>query len=984
MPIPNEHKTVQARILSYAQEIGWRYVPRAEAETRRGFDAEGATPEERARPASLYFGDLLHAKVQAFNPKYKEAEGALVGEFQRLNTDIAGNRDFLTYLRNQGKFFCAEENRELDLTVIDYGDLARPRGQWRNVYEVTEEFYVHNGRHGTREDVVFLINGIPVMVIECKNADKDEAIALGVDQIRRYHEETPEVMVPEMLFTATEAIGFSYGVTWNTVRRNIFRWKNEEVGNLEAKVKTFCAAPNLLRFLKDFILFAEKDEELQKIILHQHQTAAVDKVMARALDPKRSRGLVWHTQGSGKTYTMIKAAELLFKANEAQKPTILLMIDRNELEDQMLKNLAAVGLGNVKHADRITTLNKLLDEAGQDYRGIVVTMIHKFRDMPANLNKRKNIFVLIDEAHRTTGGDLGNFLMAGLPNASFIGFTGTPVDKTAYGKGTFKTFGCEDDQGYLHKYSIAESIDDGTTLPLYYNLAPNEMLVPHELMEREFLALAETEGIADIEELNKILDRAVNLKNFLKGNDRVQKVARHVADHYRENVEPLGYKAFLVAVDREACSFYKEALDAILPPGYSEIVYTGNNNDPPHMKKWHLTETKEKQIRKQFAKLGDWPKILIVTEKLLTGFDAPILYAMYLDKPMRDHTLLQAIARVNRPYENEAEEMVKPHGFVLDFVGIFDKLEKALAFDSDEINAIVKDIGLLKQLFKAKMETKAPAYLGLITKDFNDKDVDNLIEHFRDKDRRKEFFKEYKEIEMLYEIISPDAFLRPFMEKYATLSSIYAVVRNAYAKRVYVDRGFQKKTNALVQQYIGAEMVAEPPAEYVQIDSATIETIKKGDKGKATKVINLIKSIEKSAEENSGDPFLVALADRAKAVQEGFEDRQIKTADALADLLKEIEKNEQRKKEQAAKGLDALTYFVLCKLTEDGIPNPEVASRKIATAFGKFPNWQRSEAELREVRKQVTFALFAEEDNMDKVTATVEALFTLLQKSFRK
>ena len=459
------------------------------------------------------------------------------------------------------------------------------------MYEVTEEFYVHNGRYGTREDVVFLINGIPVLVIEnARNATKEEAIALGIDQIRRYHAETPEVMVPEMLFTATEAIGFAYGVTWNTVRRNIFNWKHEEVGNLEAKVKSFCAVPHLLRFLKDFILFAEKDEELQKFILRQHQTAAVDKVVARALDPTRSRGLVWHTQGSGKTYTMIKAAELLFKAPEAEKPTILLMIDRNELEDQMLKNLAAVGLGNVAHADSIAALNKLLDEKGQDYRGIVVTMIHKFRDMPANLNTRKNIFVLIDEAHRTTGGDLGNFLMAGLPNATFIGFTGTPVDKTAYGKGTFKTFGWEDDKGYLHKYSISESIEDGTTLPLYYNLAPNEMLVPHEIMEKEFLALAETEGIADIEELNKILDRAVNLKNFLKGKERVDKVAQFVADHYRQNVEPLGYKAFLVGVDREACALYKEALDEILPPEYSEIVFTGNNNDGPHLKKWHLDD----------------------------------------------------------------------------------------------------------------------------------------------------------------------------------------------------------------------------------------------------------------------------------------------------------------------------------------------------------------------------------------------------------
>ncbi len=937
---------------------------------------------DEARRASLYFGDLLHEQILAFNPKYKEAEGALVGEFQRLNADIVGNRDFLAYLRNQGKFFCAEENRELDLHLIDYGDLTRLRGEWRNVYEVTEEFFVHNGHHGTREDVVFLINGIPVLVIECKNASKDEAIALGVDQIRRYHAETPEVMVPEMLFTATEAIGFAYGVTWNTVRRNIFRWKHEDVGNLEAKVKSFCAVSHLLRLLKDFILFAEKEEELQKFILRQHQTVAVDKVVARALDPQRSRGLVWHTQGSGKTYTMIKAAELLFKAVDAQKPTILLMIDRNELEDQMLKNLAAVGLGNVAHANRIATLNKLLNEKGQDYRGIVVTMIHKFRDMPADLNTRKNIFVLIDEAHRTTGGDLGNCLMAGLPNASYIGFTGTPVDKTAYGKGTFKTFGCEDDQGYLHKYSIAESIEDGTTLPLYYNLAPNEMLVPHEIMEQEFLALAETEGIADIEELNKILERAVNLKNFLKGKDRVPKVARFVADHFRQNVEPLGYKAFLVAVDREACAFYKEALDRILPAEYSEVVFTGNYNDPKHLKKWHLDETKEKQIRKNFTKVGEWPKILIVTEKLLTGFDAPILYAMYLDKPMRDHTLLQAIARVNRPYENEAQEMVKPHGFVLDFVGIFDKLEEALAFDSDEINAIVKDLALLKQLFKAKMETKAPAYLMLVIRKFDDKDVDNLIEYFRDKERRKEFFKEYKEIEMLYEIISPDAFLRPLMEDYATLSSIYAVVRNAYTKKVYVDKAFQHKTNELVQQHVGT-MLSQPSVEYAVLDNATLETIKKRREGDATKVINLVKAIEKRAEENSDDPFLVALAERARAVQESFEDRQTATAEALAELLKEIEKNEQRKKEQTAKGLDAMTYFVLWKLTDDGIPNPEIASRKVAAAFAKHPNWRCSEAELREVRKQVTFALIAEVEDIEKVTATVEALFTLLHKSFR-
>ena len=700
---PGEHKTVQARILEYAGAIGWTIVPREEAEQRRGFDPD-VPPADRAKNRSLFFDDLLDAKLREFNPRYAEAEGALLGQFRHLHTDIYGNRDFVEHLRNRGKYFDHEEKRERDLILINYEDPAK------NVYEVTEEWAFHNGHYGTREDIVFLINGIPVLVIECKNANKDEAIALGVDQIRRYHRETPELFVSQQLFTATDAIGFSYGVSWNTVRRNIFNWKDKEVGKLEAKVKSFCAIPQVLAFLKDYIVFAEKDEELNKYILRQHQTGAVEATVSRALDPGRHRGLVWHTQGSGKTFTMIKTAERLFRAPEADKPTVLLMIDRNELEDQMLKNLAALGLGNLEHASSISRLNQLLKD---DYRGIIVTMIHKFRDMPADLNTRSNIHVLIDEAHRTTGGDLGNFLMAGLPNATFLGFTGTPVDKTVYGKGTFKTFGCEDDQGYLHKYSIADSIEDGTTLPLYYQLAPNEMLVPHETLDKEFLSLAEAEGVADIEELNKILERAVNLKNFLKGKERIQKVAKFVAKHYRENVEPLGYKAFLVGVDREACAHYKKALDQFLPPEYSEVVYTGNNNDSALLKEFHLDPKKERQIRKSFGKLDQQPKILIVTEKLLTGFDAPVLYALYLDKPMRDHTLLQAIARVNRPYENEAREMVKPHGFVLDFVGIFDKLEKALAFDSDEINAIVKDLKLLKVLFKNKMERKAPACLGL-------------------------------------------------------------------------------------------------------------------------------------------------------------------------------------------------------------------------------------------------------------------------------
>ncbi|MBI4316967.1 MAG: HsdR family type I site-specific deoxyribonuclease [Chloroflexi bacterium] len=972
MPKPGEHKTVQARILQYAREIGWRYVSRAEAEQRRRFDAAEDQPSGRARRASLFFDDLLYEKVRQFNPVYAEAAGALSDQLSRLTADIYGNREFLTFLRNGGRFFDAGEDRERDLVLVDYANPSQ------NVYEVTEEFYWHNGRFGNREDVVFLINGIPVLVVECKNADKDEGIALGIDQIRRYHVETPELFIPQMAFSATDALGFDYGATWNIVRRNLFRWKHEQVGQLEAKVKSFFDIPRVLKLLKDYILFAEKDEELAKFILQQHQTAAVERAVARAHDPGKRRGLVWHTQGSGKTFTMLKTAELLFKAPGSDKPTILLLIDRNELEDQLMKNLAALGMENVEHASSISRLNQLLR---RDHRGIIVSTIHKFRDMPANLNVRHNIYVLVDEAHRTTGGDLGNYLMAALPNATYLGFTGTPIDRTTYGQGTFKTFGVDDaPQGYLHKYSIQESITDGTTLPLFYNLAPNDMLVPVEVMDKEFFALAETEGIADIEELNKILERAVNLKNFLKGRARIKKVAQHVADHYRDYVEPLGYKGFLVAVDREACALYKKALDEFLPPEYTEVVYTGSHNDSALLKEFHIDENQEKQIRKGFARPGELPKILIVTEKLLTGFDAPILYAMYLDKPMRDHTLLQAIARVNRPYENEALEMVKPHGFVLDFVGIFDKLEKALSFDSEEVNAVIKDLALLKTLFKNKMEEKAPAYLGLISRGFDDKDVDGLIEHFRDKDRRKELFKEYKEMEMLYEIISPDAFLRPYLEDYATLSAIYTIVRKAYTKGVQVDREFQRKTNYLVQQHIDTAGI-QAATQFVEINPETIKLIVETRGDCNTKVINLVKSIEKIAEDASDDPYLVGMAERAKAVQESYEDRQTETADAIAALVNEIEANERRKKEQAEKGFDGLTYFVYATLREADIASPEVVSQRIKAAFVAHPNWSTREKDLREVRNKITIALYTTGEDLDKVTGTVDHLLTLLMKA---
>ena len=325
--------------------------------------------------------------------------------------------------------------------------------------------------------------------------------------------------------------------------------------------------------LKEWILFYLKDDELRKTILRQHQTRAVEKVVQRCADPKKRTGLVWHTQGSGKTFTMIVAARLILELKDLFKTaTVLMVVDRNELEGQLtgwverlLGELSSRDI-KIEYAWRKDRLRELL---GSDFRGLIVSMIHKFDGIPKNINTRDNVFVLIDEAHRSTGGDLGNYLMAALPNATLIGFTGTPIDKTAYGKGTFKVFGKDDEEGYLDKYSIAESIADGTTLKLKYALAPNEIRLPEEILEKEFLDLAEAEGISDVDDLNRILDKAVKLKAFLKSDERVKAVAEFVAKDFKEKVQPLGYKAFLVAVDREACALYKQALDKLLPPEWT-------------------------------------------------------------------------------------------------------------------------------------------------------------------------------------------------------------------------------------------------------------------------------------------------------------------------------------------------------------------------------------------------------------------------------
>ena len=325
----------------------------------------------------------------------------------------------------------------------------------------------------------------------------------------------------------------------------------------------------------------------------------------------------------------------------------------------------------------------------------------------------------------------------------------------------------------------------------------------------------------------------------------------------------MGYKAFLVGVDREACALYKGELDKHLPPEWSTVVYSSAHNDPPELARWHLSDDAERAVRKAFRKPDELPKILIVTEKLLTGFDAPILYSMYLDKPMRDHVLLQAIARVNRPYEDD-EGRRKQNGLIVDYVGIFENLEKALAFDSEDVGGIVEDLEVLRVRFEQLVGEARSEYLGIGHGLGGDKKVEAFIEAFRDPEHREGFYSFFREVEELYEILSPDPFLRPYVEDFGKLSEIYRLLRATFEPHLPVGKSFLRKTAELVQEMTHTGRIMDPEDVYV-LDERILDMLTDTDKPDTVKVFNLVKVLEQQAREKGPQqPYLIPIGERAE------------------------------------------------------------------------------------------------------------------------
>ncbi len=870
----------------------------------------------------------------------------------------------LRWLRGERQWYDETEQRHRQIRLVDFDDPSA------NVLHVTWEWRLKPpARKANRADVMFLVNGVPVAIVEHKNPTDTNAIEAGVTQLRRYEHETPELMGVAQLFNVTHLLDYWYGVTWNLSRRFMARWKERAEDSYRYAVQSFFEPTDFLRTLQDWILFYVEDGETRKSVLRQHQRRAVDHIVERCTEPAKLRGLVWHTQGSGKTFTLLTAARLILERRDVfHNPTVLVVVDRTELEGQLAGWVERL-LGEMHQQAiavwRANSRAELQDLLVNDRRGLIISMIHKFEGIEKDANLRDNVYVFIDEAHRSVARDLGTYLMAALPNSTIIGFTGTPVDRTAHGEGTFKIFGLDDDQGYLDKYTIADSIGDETTLPIRHMMAPSEMTVSAEQLDREFFELAEMEGVTDVDELNHVLDRAVGLRTFLTADDRIEKVAAFVADHFRENVAPLGYKAFLVGVNREACAKYKRALDKILPPEWTDPVYSENARDVierPLVAELQLSPQREADTRLMFKKADEVPKILIVTDKLLTGFDAPLLYCIYLDKPMRDHVLLQAIARVNRPYVDD-EDARKPIGLIIDFVGVLRELNKALQFDSSDVSGVIEDLHLLMKDFRDRIQEATTDYLMVEASESEDgisESEDERLERivygrFLDLEQRTVFFEAYKKIEMLWEILSPSSELRDYIDSYRQLARLYAVVKNAYADNVEFVMDLANKTRRIVQEGVvqeGLRNLTNP----VTFDVETLGILQ-GESGTGeAKVFNLVRGLQQEiAAETENRSILIPLKERADSVLKDLELRLTTGVEAL-DQLAALAKEKKAAFEAANEsGLSPCAFGVYWAFKYDlRFSNAGISALAVATeaeaSLNRYPNAAVNAEEKRLLR----------------------------------
>ena len=940
----NEDNTIEQMILSTLQGNGWKYIP----------------SEELPRMHSdVLVEPMVKEALIRLNPEIAEDPSRADEVIYKLRTVILSVQPHNLVTQNEVfKKLIFEENsypfgKDGRMVPIRFFGTMRKEDLALNEYVVTNQWVYPQAEGGKRLDIVLLINGFPIAVGELKTPVRSAITWLdAAGDISAYEKSIPAMFVTNVFNFATEGKCYRYGSInmpinmwgpWHTATHKV----EGGLADVKISIEDMITPENVMDIFQFFTMFAtDKKYRKYKIICRYQQFEGANMIVRRVIAGYPKKGLIWHFQGSGKSLLMVFAAQKLRMIPELKNPTVVIVDDRIDLETQITATFNASDIPNLTSA---ATKEELLSFFRGDMRKILITTIFKFGEVSGELNPRDNIIVMVDEAHRTQEGDLGEKMRIALPNAFFFGLTGTPINRVD--KNTFATFGAEEDRtGYLSRYSFSDSIRDGATLPLHFEPVPVELHVDKEKLDREFETMTDEAGLSKNEKNE--LSRRVNMKAIMYNPARIRKVCEHIAKHFKEKIEPNGYKGQVVVYDRECCLMYKAVLDELLGEEASTIVMDTNNDKEDRYKKYRRDRDAEGKVLDTFRDPGSPLKLVIVTAKLLTGFDAPILQAMYLDKPMKDHTLLQAICRTNRTYDQG-----KTHGLIVDYIGIFDDVARALDFDENSMRQIITNIEEIKKQLPALLKKCLSYFMG----------VDRTVEGWeglmaaqeclptnKEKDA---FAADYRVLNRAWDALSPDSFLNAYKPDYQWLSRVYESVKPTDGRGGLIWASLGAKTIELVHQNLTVGN-ADEDMEILALDADLIDDFieKQKDLKKTTKKveINLVAKIMKHAK----DPKFIKLGEKLETLREKHEQGLLTSIEFLKLLLELAKEAAQAEKEvvpdqEVDKGIAALTELF------NGVKNsntPVIVERIVAdidsiVKIVRFDGWQSTTAGKQEVKK---------------------------------
>ncbi|WP_163536358.1 type I restriction endonuclease subunit R [Gracilibacillus sp. YIM 98692] len=794
----NEETLVENRMIDQLQQLDYTYVHGAELD------------KERISQLEVVLKERLQQAIQRLNPWINENNlNKMVRSVAHMETTslMEANQHFHELLINQLSVQqdVGSGRKNQTVKLIDFDNIDN------NDFLITNQFSYTHANETIRPDIMLYVNGLPLVVIECKSPalPPDEQIGQAVKQLRRYQQENEALFHYNQLLIATSNDRAKIGTIGAQVQ-HYSAWKEpyplstkdigENATSQDILTVGILEKERLFDIILNFIVYEPEDGRVIKKMARYQQYRAVNKAVERILTgehPQARGGVVWATQGSGKSLSMVFLSMKLRRLKQLENPVIVVVTDRQDLDAQITATFKRCGFPNPKQAESVEKLKTLLQ---QGPGSTVMTLVQKFQtdedeDYPL-LTESENVIVLVDESHRSQYSSLAMNMRIGLPNATYIGFTGTPIDKED--KSTVRTFGT-----YIDKYPIEKAVEDGATVPIFYEARLIDLHVQGETIDTLFDRFFRDYSDEDKE---RIKQKYVTEEALTASPKRLKNVVLDVIDHFEQHIQPNGFKAQIVTVSREAAVAYKKLMDE-LSDYESAVIISKGQNESEEMKQYVVSKAEEKEVIGRFKKPIDVDPLafLIVCDKLLTGFDAPIEQVMYLDKPLKEHNLLQAIARTNRTYDK------KSYGLIVDYYGVSQFLEESLGIFHEEdikgaMHHVDEEMPRLQSHHRRIMQ-----FFDYINKS----DAEACLKVLEPEDVRNKFDTAFKKFSESMDMVMPSPKAKAYVDDLKWLGKIRKLAKSRY----YIDDGTMDisdcggKVRELIEEYVYAstpEILFEP------------------------------------------------------------------------------------------------------------------------------------------------------------------------------